>query len=138
MRIDTHLGQLHLRRTSLFRIKISIYRGPTFLNQVLVYSIKFFRAGTFSTTLILLKTYRLRTAILSEKELFGNRYFFREGIFSNLHFEKRYFYTTVVLIYKLIRFTLKSNYRDSVGVLSRVIINAQFLPCRYLFNNLFN
>ena len=44
----------------------------------------------------------------------------------------------VVLIYKLIRFTLKSNYSHSVGVLSRVIINAQFLPCRYLFNNLFN
>ena len=84
-------------------------RRATFLKQALLCSIKFFRTATFSTKLILQKTYLLRTTILSEKVLMENRYFFREAAFSNLLFQKTYFYTATVLIYKLIHFTLVSN-----------------------------
>ena len=73
LKIDSCSGQLlfRRRRINLFRIKIYNSRA-TFLKQVLLYSINFSETSCFFSKADSSRRYLLRTAVFSEKLLFGN------------------------------------------------------------------
>ena len=95
LRIDSSLGCLRFRRTSLFRIKIS-----TFSKQVLFlhsFFFKNFQKSRFFNKVNSLKKLLFKNNWKEILRLFGKKNVFKKALLCSFLFQKRYFYNTATL-----------------------------------------